>query len=152
MPINDYNGSPSYIIDDPYSIWFYNTSISPGSYINFIGYSNTKLGNSYGIMYEADGIAALEKNYTENPVYFIPYTLNTTTNAYIRFIPPGLYLINMHFNGTFSIIADQGIIKPVNINGTFMFYANVFLSNVHFSSKMYGYVSIVEIKPTLNDE
>ena len=65
LPSNNYNGSPEYIITDPYSIWFYNVGISPGTYTDTLSLANEKLDSgSYGILYEESGMILMEKSYT----------------------------------------------------------------------------------------
>ncbi len=151
LPTNKYNGSPMYILDDPYSIWFYNATISPGSYTNFIAYSNMKLQNGYGIVYEAVGITLLEENYTGSPVYFVSYTLTTTTNSNIRFLPPGLYLVHISFKGTINIISNNIFIGSlIGEDGIFTFFTGIFLTTVQFLAENYGTISIIEVAPNSN--
>ena len=116
LPFNNYNGSPEYIITDPYSTWFYNVSISPGSYTNTVSLANEKLSSgSYGILYEESGMVLMEKGYTGTPKQFIPYEVTAMNNSIINFMPPGNYSVNSNANvrlvtggETYNLISDNG--------------------------------------------
>ena len=125
LPWNGYNGSPQYIITDPYSLWFYNVELDPGTYTNTLTLVNEKLSSgNYGILYEESGIILLEKGYTGKPVKFIPYKVNLQNNSIINFMPPGNYSVRSNVNVT--LISNNGIYNTNSENG----YA-------HFSIKKY---------------
>ena len=116
LPFNEYNGSPQYIITDPYSIWFYNVELDPGAYTDTLTLVNKKLtSGNYGILYEESGMMLLEKGYTGIPKKFIPYKINLQNNSIINFMPPGNYHVQTNVNltlisstGTYNIISDNG--------------------------------------------
>lgn len=116
LPWSGYNGSPEYIITDPYSVWFYNVELDPGAYTDTLGLVNEKLtSGNYGILYEESGMILLEKGYTGKPDKFIPYTYTAENNSIINFMPPGNYSVNSNVNitlissnGTYNIISDNG--------------------------------------------
>ena len=125
LPWNGYNGSPQYIITDPYSLWFYNVELAPGTYTNTLTLVNEKLSaGNYGILYEESGMILLEKAYTGNPINFIPYKINLHNNSIINFMPPGNYTV--HSNVNVTLTSSNGIYNSISENG----YA-------HFSIKKY---------------
>ena len=116
VPFNNYNGSPEYIITDPYSTWFYDIAISPGSYTNTVSLANEKLSSgSYGILYEESGMILMEKGYTGTPKQFIPYEVNVTNNSVINFMPPGNY--SVHSNVNITLIDNNEIYNITSANG-----------------------------------
>ena len=127
LPFNNYNGSPEYIITDPYSTWFYDVAISPGSYTNTVSLANEKLSSgSYGILYEESGMILMEKGYTGTPKHFIPYDVTAMNNSIINFMPPGNYSVNSNANvklvtgdETYNLISDNG-------------YSHFTIKNVYF--------------------
>ena len=125
LPWNGYNGSPQYIITDPYSLWFYNVELAPGTYTNTLTLVNEKLiSGNYGILYEESGMILLEKAYTGNPTKFISYKINVHNNSIINFMPPGNYTV--HSNVNVTLTSSNGIYNIISENG----YA-------HFSIKKY---------------
>ena len=116
LPCNGYNGSPQYIITDPYSVWFYNVKLDPGTYTDTLTLVNEKLNSkNYGILYEESGMILLEKSYTGIPAKFIPYKINVQNNSIINFMPPGNYSVQTNVNitligstGTYNIISENG--------------------------------------------
>jgi hypothetical protein len=116
LPCNGYNGSPQFIITDPYSVWFYNTKLDPGVYTDTLTLVNEKLDSgNYGILYEESGMILMEKGYTGTPDKFIPYGINATNNTIINFMPPGNYTVESKVNVTLvstgttcTIISDRG--------------------------------------------
>ena len=116
LPCNGYNGSPQYIITDPYSLWFYNVELDPGTYTNTLTLVNEKLSSgNYGILYEESGMILLEKGYTGKSEKFIPYKINVQNNSVINFMPPGNYTVRSNVNvtltssdGTYNLISENG--------------------------------------------
>jgi uncharacterized membrane protein len=129
LPVNGYNGSPQYIITDPYSIWFYNTGISPNAYTNTLTLVNEKLSSrNYGILYDESGMILLEKGYTGKPVKFIPYKVNLQNNSIINFIPPGNYTVRSNVNVT--LISNNGIYNIISENSYAHFYIKKYITDV----------------------
>jgi uncharacterized membrane protein len=116
LPCNGYNGSPQYIITDPYSVWFYNLKLDPGTYTDTLILVNEKINSgNYGILYEESGIILLEKDYTGKPAKFIPYKINVQNSSITNFMPPGNYSVQTNVNvtlinstGTYNIISENG--------------------------------------------
>ena len=116
LPCNGYNGSPQYIITDPYSVWFYNVGLSANSYTDTLTLVNEKLiSGNYGILYEESGMILLEKGYTGKAIKFIQYKTNVNNNSIINFIPPGNYSIQSNVNVT--LISNNGTYNIVSENG-----------------------------------
>ena len=129
LPFNNYNGSPEYIITDPYSIWFYNVGISPGTYTDTLSLANEKLSSgSYGILYEESGMILMEKSYTGKARQFIPYEVNATNNSIINFMPPGNY--SVHSNVNITLIGNNGMYKITSENGYGQFTLTNYMTNV----------------------
>ena len=129
LPSNNYNGSPEYIITDPYSIWFYNVGISPGTYTDTLSLANEKLDSgSYGILYEKSGMILMEKGYTRKAKQFIPYEVNATNNSIINFMPPGNY--SVHSNVNITLIGNNGMYKITPVNGYGQFTLKNYITNV----------------------
>ncbi len=95
LPMNSYNGSPQYILVDPYTIWFYNTTLSPGAYTFYERYVNEKLASgSYGILSEMYGTMLLKYGYNGSIVSFIPYSRNLSfAGTFNLTLAPGVYII-----------------------------------------------------------
>jgi hypothetical protein len=116
LPCNRYNGSPEYIITDPYSVWFYNVGISPNTYTDTLTLVNEKLSSgNYGILYEESGMILMEKGYTGKPIKFIHYNTTAKNNSIINFIPPGNYSVQSKVNIT--LISNNGTYKIVPHDG-----------------------------------
>ena len=130
LPSNNYNGSPEYIITDPYSIWFYNVDISPGTYTDTLSLVNEKLSSgNYGILYEESGMVLMEKGYTGKAKEFIPYEVNATGNSIINFMPPGNYSVSS--NANITLISNNGMYRITPINGYGQFTLKNYITNVH---------------------
>ena len=130
LPSNNYNGSPEYIITDPYSIWFYNVGISPGTYTDTLSLANEKLDSgSYGILYEESGMILMEKSYTGKAKQFIPYEVNATGNSIINFMPPGNYSVDS--NANITLIGNNGMYRITPVNGYGQFTLKNYITNVH---------------------
>ncbi len=129
LPFNGYKGSPQYIITDPYSLWFYNAKLDPGTYTDTLTLVNEKLtcGN-YGILYEESGMILLEKGYTGIPEKFIPYKINVQNNSIINFMPPGNYSVQTNLNVT--LISSTGMYKIISENGYGYFSITQYLGDV----------------------
>ena len=137
LPCNGYNGSPQYIITDPYSVWFYNVGISPNTHTDTLTLVNEKLSSgNYGILYEESGMILLEKNYTANIIKFIPYNTTAKNNSIINFIPPGNYSVESNVNVT--LISNNGTYKIVPHNGYAYFSIEKYITGVRvgFNSDM----------------
>ena len=137
LPCNGYNGSPQYIITDPYSVWFYNVAIDPGAYTDTLTLVNEKLSSGdYGMLYEESGMILLEKNYTGNIIKFIPYNTTAKNNSIINFIPPGNYSVQSNVNVT--LISNNGTYKIVPHNGYAYFSIEKYITGVRvqFNSDM----------------
>ena len=129
LPFNNYNGSPEYIITDPYSIWFYNVGISPGTYTDTLSLANEKLDSgSYGILYEESGMILMEEGYTGKARQFIPYEANATNNSIINFMPPGNYSVSSNVNIT--LIGNNWMYKITPVNGYGQFTLKNYITNV----------------------
>ena len=119
LPVNGYNASPKYIITDPYSPWFYDTTISPGTVTDTLLLVNHKLiSGDYGILMEVSGMILLEKNYSGKILNFIPYRNTAFNGTSINFMPPGNYSINMEHSitvnsaqCTFTVEGHDGIVN-----------------------------------------
>ena len=119
LPVNGYNGSPQYIITDPYSSWFYDTTISPGTVTDTLSLVNHKLiSGDYGILREVSGMILLEKNYSGKILDFIPYRNTVSNDTSINFMPPGNYSINIEHSitvnstqCTFTVESHNGIVN-----------------------------------------
>ena len=137
LPCNGYNGSPQYIITDPYSVWFYNVGISPNTYTDTLTLVNEKLSSGdYGMLYEESGMILLEKNYTGKIIKFIPYKESVRNNSIINFIPPGNYSVESNVNVT--LISNNGTYKIVPHNGYAYFSIEKYITGVRvgFNSDM----------------
>ena len=112
MAMNGYNGSPQYIITDPYSGWFYDVQLDPGAITNMLTLVNQKLiSGNYGILEEESGLILLEKNYKGSIKNFIPLKYITSNGQHINFIPPGNYTINTSYNITINSAQDNFIVE-----------------------------------------
>ena len=129
LPFNNYNGSPEYIITDPYSSWFYNVDISPGTYTDTLSLANEKLSSgNYGILYEESGMILMEKGYTGKAKQFIPYEVNAMNNSVINFMPPGNY--SVHSNANITLICNNRIYQITSENGNGSFILKNYINNV----------------------
>ncbi|WP_298277038.1 DUF2079 domain-containing protein [Ferroplasma sp.] len=119
LPVNGYNGSPQYIITDPYSPWFYDATISPGTVTDTLSLVNHKLiSGDYGILMEVSGMILLEKNYSGKILGLIPYRNTVFNGTSINFLPPGNYSINIGHSitinsteYTFTVESHNGIVN-----------------------------------------
>ena len=143
LPSNNYNGSPEYIITDPYSIWFYNVGISPGTYTDTLSLANEKLSSgSYGILYEESGMILMEKGYTGKARQFIPYEANTTNNSIINFMPPGNY--SVHSNVNITLIDNNGMYKITPVNAYGQFTLKNYITNVDIEFNSTGKLTFIQ--------
>ncbi len=137
LPCNGYNGSPQYIITDPYSVWFYNVGISPNAYTDTLTLVNEKLSTgNYGILYEESGMILMEKGYTGKSIKFIPYKTNAKNNSVLNFLPPGNYSVQSKVNVT--LISNNGTYNIVPHNGYAYFSIEKYITGVRveFNSDM----------------
>ena len=143
LPCNGYNGSPQYIITDPYSIWFYNVKLDPGTYTDTLTLVNEKLNSgNYGILYEESGMMLLEKGYTGIPTKFIPYKINVQNNSIINFMPPGNYSVqtNMSF-----ILETSNVTYDINVtNGNGYLDIKSYITQVRVLINSSQYISFTQ--------
>ena len=148
LPFNNYNGSPEYIITDPYSIWFYNVGISPGTYTNTMSLVNEKLGSgSYGILYEESGMILMEKGYTGKAKEFIPYEANATNNSIINFMPPGNY--SVHSNANVKLITGGKTYNLISEKGYSQFTIPKYITNVKIEFNSTQDITFIQKNPIL---
>ncbi|WMT50624.1 MAG: DUF2079 domain-containing protein [Ferroplasma sp.] len=137
LPCNGYNGSPQYIITDPYSVWFYNVGIAPNTYTNTLTFVNEKLSSgNYGILYEESGMILMERGYAGKPIKFIPYKASARNNSIINFIPPGNYSIQSNVNITLISSSETYNIVPDNGHAYFQITKYITGVRVEFNSNM----------------
>ncbi|BAB60046.1 hypothetical protein [Thermoplasma volcanium GSS1] len=146
LPINNYSGSPEYVITDPYSVWFYNTTLSPGSYTNYVKFTNERLLSGYGIYFECDGIALLKKNYSGLPIKFVGMSFSSMSGSNLLFIAPGTYSVEVNSNVTrvYVLYGNNELSLPVS-NGNFLFTTPVYLYNVTFTARTNSVFSFTQI-------
>ena len=143
LPFNNYNGSPEYIITDPYSTWFYDVSISLGSYTNTVSLTNEKLSSgNYGILYEESGMILMEKGYTGTPKQFIPYEVKTMNNSVINFMPPGNY--SVHSNANITLIDNNGIYNITSVNGMATLILKNYITHVIIVSRSNQIITFIQ--------
>ena len=148
LPFNNYNGSPEYIITDPYSIWFYNVGISPGTYTNTMSLVNEKLGSgSYGILYEESGMILMEKGATGQAKEFIPYEANATNNSIINFMPPGNY--SVHSNANVKLITGGKTYNLISEKGYSQFTIPKYITNVKIEFNSTQDITFIQKNPIL---
>ncbi len=144
LPVNGYNGTPQYIIADPYSSWFYNLGITSNAVTDTLSLVNHKLNSGdYGILMEESGMALLENNYKGNITNFVPYKTTGFNNAYINFLAPGEYMINMNNNITIS--SQQKTFTVNSDNGIVSFTLNEYLTGVKVATESTGTFTITQI-------
>jgi len=129
LPVNGYNGTPQYIIADPYSIWFYNIGISSNAITDTLSLVNHKLNSEdYGILMEESGMVLLEKNYEGNITVFVSYKSTAFNGSSMNFMPPGDYIINITHNITIS--SSQKTFTANSENGIVSFTLNEYLTGI----------------------
>ncbi len=144
LPVNGYNGTPQYIIADPYSIWFYNLAISSNVITDTLPLVNHKLNSGdYGILMEESGMVLLEKNYNGDITEFIPYKITVFNNTSINFMPPGDYRININHNITIS--SEQKTFTANNENGIVNFTLNEYLTGITVTTDQRTTFTITQI-------
>ena len=144
LPVNKYNGTPQYIIADPYSIWFYNPVISPNVITDTLYLVNHKLNSGdYGILMEESGMALLEKNYKGNTTNFVPYKVSAFNSSSINFMPPGNYRVNINHNITIS--SEQQTFTAINENGIVSFTLNEYLTGITVTTDQRTTFTITQI-------
>ncbi len=144
LPVNGYNGSPQYIITDPYSPWFYDTTISPGTVTDTLLLVNHKLiSGNYGILMEVSGIILLEKNYSGKILNFIPYTNTVFNGTSINFLPPGNYSINIEHSITVN--STQCTFTVESHNGIVNFSLKQYLTGITIKTSQKGNFVIAQI-------
>ena len=143
LPCNGYNGSPQYIITDPYSVWFYNVELDPGTYTNMLTLANEKLSSgNYGILYEESGMILMEKGYTGKPMKFIPYKINTVNNSVINFMPPGNY--SVHTNLNVILISNGQTYNLSSEKGYIHFILEKYITNVKIEFKSAKNITFIQ--------
>ncbi len=151
LPANlSLNFRPEYILTDPYNIWFYNTSISPGYVSNMEYYVNYYISTGmYGIYAEAQGCMLLEYGYHGAPLFFEPVrwslTMNGTPNFTLPFIAPGIYSITFTGNNNVSLHLaglNQNLQLLKANNGIYRTISKDYVSNPAFSLTTKGNVTI----------
>ena len=146
LPVNGYNGTPQYIIADPYSCWFYNLEISSNAVTDTITLVNHKLNSGdYTILMEKSGMILLEKNYKGNITDFVPYQSTVFNGSTMNFIPPGEYIINISHKIT--IRSAQGTLVGVSNNGSVSFHLDEYLTGVTMTTAQNGTFTITQIRP-----
>ena len=146
LPVNGYNGSPQYVIADPYSSWFYNLGISSNAVTDTLSLVNHKLNSEdYGILMEESGITLLENNYKGNNTDFVPYKTSAFNSANINFLAPGEYMININHNITIS--SEQKTFTANSDNGVVTFPLNEYLTGVKVTTGYTGTFTITQIRP-----
>jgi uncharacterized membrane protein len=144
LPVNGYNGSPQYIITDPYSPWFYNTTISPGTVTDTLSLVNHKLiSGDYGILMEVSGMILLEKNYSGKILDFIPYSNTAFNGSTITFMPPGNYSINIEHSITIN--STQCTFTAESYNGIVNFNIKQYLTGITIQTSQKGNFVISQI-------
>ena len=144
LPVNGYNGSPQYIITDPYSTWFYNATISPGTVTDTLSLVNHKLvSGDYGILMEVSGMILLEKNYGGKILGFIPYRNTAFNGTSINFMPPGNYSINIDHNITVN--STQCTFTAESHNGIVNFSLKQYLTGITIKTDQKGNFVISQI-------
>ena len=144
LPVNGYNGTPQYIIADPYSIWFYNLGITSNAVTDTLSLVNHKLNSGdYGILMEESGMVLLENNYKGNITNFVPYKTTAFNNAYINFLAPGEYMVNINNNITIS--SEQKTFTVNSDNGIVSFTLNEYLTGVKVATESTGTFTITQI-------
>ena len=144
LPVNGYNGTPQYIIADPYSIWFYNLGITSNAVTDTLSLVNHKLNSGdYGILMEESGMVLLENNYKGNITNFVPYKTTAFNNAYINFLAPGEYMVNINNNITIS--SQQKTFTVNSDNGIVSFTLNEYLTGVKVATESTGTFTITQI-------
>ena len=146
LPVNGYNGTPQYVIADPYSIWFYNPRISSNAITDTLFLVNHKLNSGdYGILMEKSGMILLEKNFNDNITGFVPYKSTAFNGSSMNFMPPGDYRINIGHNITLS--SDQKTFTANSENGIVNFTLNEYLTGVKVTTGYTGTFTITQIHP-----
>ena len=144
LPVNGYNGTPQYIIADPYSIWFYNLEISSNAITDTLPLVNHKLNSGdYGILMEESGMVLLEKNYKGNIKEFVPYKVIASNITSINFMPPGDYRININHNITIS--SEQKTFTANSENGVVNFTLNEYLTGITVTTDQRTTFTIIQI-------
>ena len=144
LPVNGYNGTPQYIIADPYSSWFYNLGITSNAVTDTLSLVNHKLNSGdYGILMEESGMALLENNYKGNITNFVPYKTTAFNNAYINFLAPGEYMVNINNNITIS--SEQKTFTVNSDNGIVSFTLNEYLTGVKVATESTETFTITQI-------
>ena len=144
LPVNGYNGSPQYIITDPYSTWFYNATISPGTVTDTLSLVNHKLvSGDYGILMEVSGMILLEKNYSGKILDFIPYSNTAFNGTSINFMPPGNYSINIEHSITIN--STQCTFTAESHNGIVNFSLKQYLTGITIKTDQKGNFVISQI-------
>ena len=137
LPVNGYNGSPQYIITDPYSPWFYDATISPGTVTDTLSLVNHKLiSGDYGILMEISGMILLEKNYSGKILDFVPYTQTAFNGSSINFMPPGNYSINI--GHSITINSTQCTFTAESHNGIVNFSLKQYLTGITIKTGQKG--------------
>ena len=145
MAMNGYNGSPQYIITDPYSGWFYDVQLDPGAITNMLTLVNQKLiSGNYGILEEESGLILLEKNYNGGIKNFIPFKYIASNGQHINFIPPGNYTINSPYNITIDSI--QNTFTLDSHSGVVNFTINRYLTGVTLKTDGSGSFEISQVQ------
>jgi uncharacterized membrane protein len=129
LPINNYNASPEYIVDDPYSVWFYNVTISGNTVSSMVNFVNCKICNGYGIVDSESGIVLLEKNYTGKIKDFVPMDIKAGNNTYINFLSPGEYQFNYNGNGSVKMITTNGMFNITMKDGIGYFNTGKYITD-----------------------
>ena len=143
LPVNGYNGTPQYIIADPYSSWFYNLGISSNAVTDMLPLVNHKLNSEdYGILMEESGMVLLENNYKGNITDFVPYKAIAFNSANINFLAPGEYMINISHNITIS--SEQKTFTANSDNGIVNFTLNEYLTGVKVTTSQVGTFTITQ--------
>ena len=146
LPVNGYNGTPQYIIADPYSSWFYNLGISSNTVTDTLSLVNHKLNSEdYGILMEESGIVLLEKNYKGNITDFVPYKTIAFNSANINFLAPGEYVADTTHNITIS--SAQKTFTANSDNGIVNFTLNEYLTGINVTTGYTGTFTITQIHP-----
>lgn len=145
LPLNNYNGSPEYIVDDPYYIWFYTVTLSGKTVSSMVNFVNCKIGDGYGIVYSESGIVLLEKNYTGKIQNFVPLDIKSGNNTYINFLSPGEYKIS--YNGNLFVEISNGE-RYYNVSvkdGTGYLHLNKYIVDYKINFTGNGTIKINEI-------
>ena len=143
LPVNGYNGTPQYIIADPFSSWFYNLGITSNAVTDTLSLVNHKLNSEdYGILMEESGMVLLEKNYKGNTTNFVPYKTTAFNSVSMNFMPPGNYSININNNITIS--SAQKTFTANSDNGVVSFTLNEYLTGVKVTTSQVGTFTITQ--------